>query len=48
MKNFDKNSFIIDDVFKMIDKKLKKKETKNKADIQNESVDDSDKYVIAI
>lgn len=49
MKNIDKNSFVIDDVFKMIDKKLKKKE-KKKSDTKSEiqTVDPSENYVIII
>ena len=47
MKKFDKNDFVIDDVFKMIDKKIKKKSKKKTTDIvKNENSEEY--YVITV
>ena len=47
MKGIDKNSFCIDDVFKLIDKKLKKKKDKVKESaVESKSTDEM--YVINV
>lgn len=45
MKGIDKNDFIIDDVFKMIDKKIKKKNKSDSIKCNNETKKESnDEY----
>ena len=47
MKNIDKNNFVIDDVFNIIDKKNKKNKA-SKSEKNKESESNNETYVITI